>query len=274
MLKFIHDISEVQDFVPGFRGDPEFSEPMLANEAQYRCNLVRSIRQPDTHRTFAVYNGVTMTGLFSFLVLAEERYLEMLVGLSREKEAYREMMDFLRENFPGYGADFVFNPSNHLMTSLLRAQGAAFYPVQEKMVYHRRPLPPAAREIVPYAPSLRDGYLSIHDDSDGRYWTGEKVLAAPEKFRTFLALHEGRVAGYIDVTHCFEENEPYDLYVRPEYRRLGYGRALLTAALEANGSKGMMLLVDADNLPAIGLYDSMGFVKDPLGGSQTAHLQL
>ena len=53
-------------------------------------------------------------------------------------------------------------------------------------------------------------YCVIHGKD--MYWTGEKIAAAPEKFRTFLAINQGRVVGYLDVTHCFEENEPYDIY--------------------------------------------------------------
>ncbi len=41
-----------------------------------------------------------------------------------------------------------------------------------------------------------------------RYWTGEKVLAAPEVFRVLLALEAGEVSGYIDLTHNSTENEP------------------------------------------------------------------
>ena len=82
-------------------------------------------------------------------------------------------------------------------------------------------------------------YCVIHGKD--MYWTGEKIAAAPEKFRTFLAINQGRVIGYLDVTHCFEENEPYDIYVLPEYRRKGYGRKLLAKALDCNQPRGMML---------------------------------
>ena len=76
-----------------------------------------------------------------------------------------------------------------------------------------------------------------------------------------LAVDAGRVVGYLDVTRCFEENEPYDLLVLEEYRRRGWGRRLLARALELNRPSGMMLLVDADNVPALTLYESMGFTK-------------
>ena len=115
-------------------------------------------------------------------------------------------------------------------------------------------------------------YCVIH--SRDVYWTGEKVAAAPERFRIFLAIDGGRVVGYLDVTHCFEENEPYNLFVLPEYRRRGFGRKLLAAALECNRPKGMMLLVDTDNVPAIRLYASMGFQTVRGQNSLTAHWEI
>ena len=72
------------------------------------------------------------------------------------------------------------------------------------------------------------------------------------------------------MTHCFDENEPYDLWVRPEARRRGWGRKLMTKALELNHPKDMMLLVDVDNEAAIRLYRGTGFLPAPGKGCQTA----
>ena len=110
-------------------------------------------------------------------------------------------------------------------------------------------------------------YCVIHGKD--MYWTGEKIAAAPEKFRTFLAINQGCVVGYLDVTHCFEENEPYDIYVLPEYRRKGYGRKLLAKALDCNQPRGMMLLVETDNTAAIRLYELMNFKTVPGQNSLT-----
>ena len=112
-------------------------------------------------------------------------------------------------------------------------------------------------------------YCAIHNTD--MYWTGEKVVQAQDRFRTFLAIHDGKVVGYMDVTYTFKENEPFDFLVLEEYRRMGYGRKLLAKALEMNQPNGMMLLVDADNYPAIRLYESMGFAKVQGQNNLTAH---
>ena len=57
----------------------------------------------------------------------------------------------------------------------------------------------------------------------------------------------------------------------PGNRGKGYGRQLLAMALRENEPKDMMLLVDFDNVSAINLYESMGFVKKENGNLLTAY---
>ena len=102
------------------------------------------------------------------------------------------------------------------------------------------------------------------------YWTGDKVANALDTFNVFLAIDNGTVVGYIDVTKDGEENEPFDFLVKADCRRHGWGRKLLSYAIEANRPKGMMLIVDVDNEPAVALYRSMGFTVDPHAFSQVA----
>ncbi len=102
------------------------------------------------------------------------------------------------------------------------------------------------------------------------YWTAEKVAKCPDRFNVFLAVDQGNVIGYIDVTNCYEENEPYDIVVKEKYRRGGWGRKLLGKVLKENEPNSMMLLVDIDNEPAMVLYESMGFVKAEGQNSLTA----
>ena len=140
------------------------------------------------------------------------------------------------------------------------------------MVFSGSVIPGDATGIREFSEQYAAEYYVIH--SRDVYWTGEKVAAAPERFRIFLAIDGGRVVGYLDVTHCFEENEPYNLFVLPEYRRRGFGRKLLAAALECNRPKGMMLLVETDNTAAIRLYESMNFKTVPGQNSLTAHWRI
>lgn len=269
MIRIIKSYEECRDFVSGFQGDPEFSAPMLSSEEQIRNNLIRAIEKPEKHCVVGSWRDGRMTGLFALLTLREERYLELLAGLCRDREAYREFFQYLEEHYPGYEADFVFNPADFLLKELLEERGAEFEAEQQKMV-SEVPAPEVDTDgVEPYSEKYAEAYFALH--SRDVYWTGEKVAAAPERFRIWLAIRDGQVVGYLDVTHCFEENEPYDLFVREEYRRMGYGRRLLAKALEENRPKGMMALVEVDQEAAIGLYESMGFRRAENQDSLTVH---
>lgn len=270
MIQDISSYEDCREFISGFQGDPLFSDPMLSTQEMLDCNLIKAFTRPN-RRILGVYDA-QLAGLFVLLTLPEEKYLEMLVGLSREKQVYAELLTFLKQEYSGWNGDFVFNPRNVILKETLQDENAAFEQEQQRMVFSGQLLPVNTDEIHAFSEQYFAEYCAIHGKD--MYWTGEKIAAAPEKFRTFLAINQGCVVGYLDVTHCFEENEPYDVYVLPEYRRRGYGRKLLVKALECNQPKGMMLLVETDNTAAIRLYESMNFKTVPGQNSLTAHWRI
>lgn len=268
MIQVIKSYEECRDFAASFQNDPSFSDPMLCNDEQVQCNLINAIHR-ENHCVLGVYQGKQMTGLFTFLVLPDERYIEMLVVLSREEEAYLEVFHYLEQCYTGYTADFVFNPGNFLLKKLLEQRKAEFESEQQKMVLGTPVLDLDTTGVELLSERYTEQYCAIHNKD--MYWTGEKVAAAQDRFHTFLAICNGKVVGYLDVTYIFDENEPYDLFVLEEYRRKGFGRKLLAKALKMNQPKGMMVLVDVDDIPAIRLYSSMGFATAHGQNNLTAH---
>ncbi|MCM1190070.1 MAG: GNAT family N-acetyltransferase [bacterium] len=271
MLRILTGVNEYMSFINEVNSDPDFSDPMLQTQEQIQCNLLDASGKP-THQIWGIFDGEEIAGLFVFLVLEEESYLEMLVGLSRSPKAYEEMLSFLKAKYKGFQADFVYNPANSLLHRLLQDEGAEFYPEQQKMVLKEEIPYQSNHQVVLYSPEYREQYLSMHQ-ADG-YWTAEKVIAAADTFRIFLALENGAAVGYLDVTYQQDENEPYDLFVKEEYRGKGYGKAMLAKAVELNRPKAMLLLADIDNAAAIGLCESVGFVKAVGENSITAQVLL
>lgn len=270
MVKVLTSAAEYLDFAYEINRDPDLSDPMLSSEEEIRCNLLDAFDRQDC-QVLGVFDEGTITGLFVFLTLEEESYLEMLVGLSRSRAACGEMLSYLKENYPGWQADFVYNPRNRLLHELLERERTEFYPEVQKMVLKRDVPYQSGHQIELYSEQYREQYRAIHED--GGYWTADKVIAAAGKFRIILAIEQGEVVGYIDITHKYEENEPYDVYVKEERRRKGYASAMLARAIELNRPRGLMLLVEVDNTAAIALYESMGFDKVE-GGNITAHTTL
>lgn len=268
MIRELENAALYMEFVRSFADDPVFSDPLLLNEKQVQKNLLETDRSPDKHM-YGIFENDKIIGLFVFYVIEEEKYMEMLVGLSRLGKAYDEMFDYLNKNYEGYDADFIFNPENYLLRNKLTEKNAEFCEEQQTMYFTHIPLEDN-NDVVAYSPEYYQQYCAIHDD-DGRYWTGEKTVRAPERFHVYLALKDDKVVGYTDVTYTFDENEPVDLFVKEEYRNQGFGRKLLTRALIDNEPKEMVLQVDVNNALAVHLYESLGFTVKKGRNSITAH---
>ena len=80
-------------------------------------------------------------------------------------------------------------------------------------------------------------------------------------FGLYLVIEEeGRIVAQIGVKHTIDELHITTLAVRPEYRRRGYARALIRAALDAfPGVRRVQLEVRPSNAAARALYESLGF---------------
>ncbi len=84
------------------------------------------------------------------------------------------------------------------------------------------------------------GYVGDH----GQYWTD---LAA------------GSLSPDVAAAWLGDHFEVVELIVRPAYRRRGVGRQLLAGILERSDRSRALLSVDAVNVPARSLYESMGW---------------
>lgn len=220
MLKELSSVQAYLPFIHAMLADPDFRDPMLATPAQLHQHLLDAHEDPAKH-LFGTFDGGTLTGLFSVLVLPEEGYLQLLAGLSRQAAAYDALLSHLQAAYPGYQADFVYSPRSRLLHTALADRHAAFDPEQQKMVLRSPPPYVPDSRVQLYTPAFRAQYLALHDDD--RYWTGERVLAAQDTFRVLLAIEDGAVAGYLDLTYRNAENEPYDLFVREKSRCRGLG---------------------------------------------------
>ena len=108
MIEVLASLIGWEVFIHNLCADPEFSHPMLAGPEKFRKNLFASPENPEKC-VLGVTRGGIKCGLFVFLVLKDENYLEMTAGLSRDEGAYRELAEYLEAAFAGFAADFVFN---------------------------------------------------------------------------------------------------------------------------------------------------------------------
>ena len=256
--EIIRDLGPWMEFIKDVNSDPRFVNPGITTKEAYESKLVRAVDDPDKLVLGILRDGVQQ-GLFVFSILKDDRYAEMLVGLSREAEAYETVTAYLQEHFAGFQADFVFNPANDLLKSELTRKGAAFDPEQQFMELTGNPLSVDTDGVELLSKAWQEQYFALHNKD--MYWTGERIVEDPDWFRTFIAVENQQVVGYLDVTWPKDPNYIFDLLVAEENRGRGWGRKLLAKMIEMNRPRGMTLQVYVDNTPALRLYESMGFTK-------------
>ena len=93
-------------------------------------------------------------------------------------------------------------------------------------------------------------------------WTEQGVSESIENENThlYIALLDGKTAGYMGVQIFSGEGYVTNVATLPEYRRRGVARALIERVLE-NNMDFLTLEVRESNSPAIMLYESLGFER-------------
>lgn len=111
-------------------------------------------------------------------------------------------------------------------------------------------------------PSDLNEVKAIEDLSFPDPWTREQLLSEMGHI-AFTAL-EQQVSGYLFARRILDEVEILSLAVRPDSRKRGIGRLLLSELRQFavnEGIKALFLEVRISNTPAIRLYESAGFKR-------------
>ena len=251
----IQSFEEYSDFILELANNLSYYDPHFAYD---KDNLYGALKKKDEY-SFAVIENGAIKGIFVWLIIPDEKYIEMLIGFTKSKEAFREMLSYMESKYQGYKADFVINPKNAVLCQTLKEKEAVFDTEQQKMVHTNMPPHVDTGGIELYTEKWRKEYCELH--SRETYWNADRILSAKDRFRVLLAIKDGQLIGYLDVTYSFEQNEPYDIYVKPEYRYQGYELALLVKAIELNLPSKMIVLVDVDAHKDIEIYAAAGFIK-------------
>ena len=220
--------------------------------------LNRLFAKPDPRVLVIRDDFGVLQGVFNLFIIPEEHYIETDWGFVTTPSVYDDLIAHLRNTYPGYHLDAVVTKSNQTMFEAYRKNGLVYQEEQILMDLKAFTPKPVNANIIRYSPEYEESYRAIHDD-EGLYWTAERMLKTLDDHDVFIAVENGEAVGYIEMTTLDDENEPIQLFVKAECRGKGYGRALLQTAIEHNFPRKMVLEVDADNIPALNLYISLGF---------------
>ena len=95
-------------------------------------------------------------------------------------------------------------------------------------------------------------------------WSERSVASELENKLSYwlVAVEDDRVAGYVGSQTVMGETDMMNIAVHPDFRRRGIGESLVNALVErlkTMDSHCLTLEVRASNVPAIALYEKMGF---------------
>ena len=255
----ITDLEPWMGFIKEVNSDPELASPCIGTPYYFERNLLMAVNRPG-QTVLGVFQEDEQAGLFVFIVSPEERNIEMKVDVCRCAEAYEAVLEYMQEEYAGYQADFVFNPANRLLKDILIRKGAAFDPVQVRMVFSGNCPDIDTEGVEVLSERYHEQYLAMHIRDV--FWTGEKVIEA-DKFRVLIGIEDGLVTGYLDVTCKMNENEVFSLLVKDRAREKEWGRKLLAKALAMNSPREMMVLANEEDTAEVTLFESVGFEKMP-----------
>lgn len=97
-------------------------------------------------------------------------------------------------------------------------------------------------------------------------WSAEQFRQAFEQksFAAFGLRQQGQLVAYISIYHAAGELEILNIAVNPVHRRQGHGKNLLRMMLQVARKMGIeraVLEVRTSNVPALALYQGLGFEK-------------
>ena len=134
---------------------------------------------------------------------------------------------------------------------------------------HAPAVPPPGIAIVPMHPDHLDSLADLESLAFSTPWSYDALAEERQNpLAVFLVAEDvdaESAVGYLGMHHILDEGFIANLAVHPAYRRQGIARSLLREAqeyAEAHDLARLTLEVRASNVPAIALYEGMGFTRD------------
>ena len=180
MIKEIFSFDLYEELIKDVSSNSIFADPHFEFD---NGNLYNSLRK-ENRKAYIVAEGEKVNGLFVWLILPNEKYIEMLIGLSKEESSIREMLAFIESEYKGYQLDFVINPQHNLFYNLLQSKNAKFEEEQQWMAWEKEIDNLYQHEIVLLTQEYEAQYIEKHNKDT--YWIAEKVIEAKDKFRESL----------------------------------------------------------------------------------------
>jgi ribosomal-protein-alanine N-acetyltransferase len=95
-------------------------------------------------------------------------------------------------------------------------------------------------------------------------WSEQSILSELEKSDSYctVAVKDGVIVGYLAFEQIADEGSIIEVAVRPDCRRQGIAKRLIESASDSSeGLSEVFLEVRESNIPAVALYEGLGFER-------------
>ena len=255
---------DILDYVFSMNTDQKTMCKMIPAERELLRSFAEDLISNENDFIVAAYDKEELKGVFFLIYEPKDKYLELTGGYAEEAAVYRDFFGFMKKTYSESTLDMVLNPQNKAIIEAAELKGVKFDEEQIEMRLDDFCPSSVPCEVVHFSERYKDEYKAMHED-DENYWTAEKVIAAKDIFRIYIALVNKKAIGYIDVTYTKSENEIYNLFVIPEYKKLGYEAALIQEAVTNNNGDGMIFVINESD-------DYIRQLCIQLGFQESAHM--
>ena len=249
---------DILDYVFSMNTDQKTMCKMIPAERELLRSFAEELISHENDFIIARYDKEELKGVFFLIYEPKDKYFELIGGYAEETAVYRDFFGFMKKTYLGNTLDMVVNPQNRALIDAAELEGVKFDEEQIELRLDDFCPTNVSCEAVPFSEKYKDEYKAMHEDYEN-YWTAEKVIAAKDTFRIYIALVNKKAIGYIDVTYTKSENEIYNLFVIPEYRNLGYESALIQEAVANNNGSGMIFIINESDVYIKQLCIQLGF---------------
>ena len=210
----------------------------------------------------SIKNNENISGIGIFFYEPNEKYIECMGGFFNDESDFRLIMKYLKKKHNKHHIDFIFPLENTNVLSYLKNINGIFdkpeiyLEVDYKSFIQKK----CKINITELSKENYELYLKVHNDQN-IYWTGKRIIEAPEIFKVFIIANKEKIEGYINITYGKQTNEIYKLFVENE--NIEYMEALINAAVTnvlCKDSK-LVVLVDLEDIKKISLYKNFGFTE-------------
>ena len=262
MIQKIYSFDEYEGFISELANHPLYSDPHFSYD---KNNLYRSLKSKDRHAFVVLENGI-VKGLFVFIILPDDRYVEMLIGFTKVEKVFTEMLEYMENNYCGYQMDFVFNPHNTAISRPLKSKGAIFEPEQMKMIQDGSVPNVSTNNIEQLSDKWMKQYCDLHSTDTSRLMY-QRLLDDNKGNGYILTVdNKSHCIAYWDKARDSElagKAELICIHSLPNNWHKGFGSKMMDMVLsdiKSSGYSEVVLWVFRDNLRARAFYEAKGFV--------------